>query len=332
MRNSARATLRTAVVGTASTAAVGTVTAAVAWFEAHHPHTLERTILRDDAVPAPERSSLKILHLSDTHFLAHHRRRAEYVRRLASYEPDLVVCTGDLIGAASALGVCMSALEPLLKFPGVIVTGSNDYFAAELKNPARYLWKTSANESEVRKQSLPTDELIGYLVDGGWIDLRNTTARIEVREWTLEFLGVDDPHIRLDSWPESWPVGEGVGRRHLLRVGMAHAPYQHVLDKFRELGCDLVFSGHTHGGQVCVPFIGKALTTNCDLPTKYASGSFFWPACGNGDDPVYRGSGDAIVLEPGQMLVNVSRGVGAAPFAPFRLGCRPSAELFEVFA
>ena len=49
-----------------------------------------------------------------------------------------------------------------------------------------------------------------------------------------------------------------------LTLGVTHAPYRRVLDRFTDLGADMIFAGHTHGGQVCVPGYG-ALVTNCDL-------------------------------------------------------------------
>lgn len=65
-----------------------------------------------------------------------------------------------------------------------------------------------------------------------------------------------------------------------LCIGLTHAPYQKVLHKMQAAGCDLVFAGHTHGGQICLPG-RRALVTNCDLPKPYASGLFTWPIAEN---------------------------------------------------
>ncbi|XCB29233.1 hypothetical protein RQN30_08210 [Arcanobacterium hippocoleae] len=64
--------------------------------------------------------------------------------------------------------------------------------------------------------------------------------------------------------------------RQRVRIGLTHAPYKDVLDWMQNAGCQIVFAGHTHGGQVCLPG-HRALVTNCDIPTSHASGLFSWP-------------------------------------------------------
>lgn len=52
---------------------------------------------------------------------------------------------------------------------------------------------------------------------------------------------------------------------------MVHAPYLRVLESFTADGYPLILAGHTHGGQLCIPFYG-ALVTNCDLDTERVKG------------------------------------------------------------
>ena len=82
---------------------------------------------------------LRVLHLTDMHLMPGQRRKVEWVRGLAEWEPDLVVNTGDNIAHRDSVATAMRAMEPLFGLPGVFVMGSNDYFAPRLKNPARYL-------------------------------------------------------------------------------------------------------------------------------------------------------------------------------------------------
>ena len=49
-----------------------------------------------------------------------------------------------------------------------------------------------------------------------------------------------------------------------VRIGLAHSPEPRVLDRFAADGYDLLLCGHTHGGQLRVPFYG-ALVTNCGI-------------------------------------------------------------------
>jgi uncharacterized protein len=69
-------------------------------------------------------------------------------------------------------------------------------------------------------------------------------------------------------------------------------------------------AGHTHGGQLCLPFYG-ALVTNCGLDRSRAKGPSHW-----GEN----------------MLLHVSAGIGTSPFAPVRFCCRPEATLLTLIA
>ena len=99
-----------------------------------------------------------------------------------------------------------------------------------------------------------------------------------------------------------------------LVIGVTHAPYQRILDAYAADGATLLIAGHTHGGQVCVPFHG-ALVTNCDLDTGRVKGlSRWWP--GAGSRPSSQAPDDAAWLE-------VSAGLGTAPTAPVRSPAGP---------
>ena len=92
---------------------------------------------------------------------------------------------------------------------------------------------------------------------------------------------------------------------------MTHAPYKRVLESFAADSAHLVLAGHTHGGQVCIPFYG-ALVTNCDLPQNQAKG--------------YSEFGET------KMPMHVSAGAGTSPYAPIRIACRPEATLLTLTA
>ena len=92
-----------------------------------------------------------MLHVSDIHLTPGRHRLMAFVRSLASLAPDLVVNTGDSIASAEAVGPLLDSLGPLLDVPGVFVYGSNDLYSPKLRNPARYLWRTSAGEHHRRR-------------------------------------------------------------------------------------------------------------------------------------------------------------------------------------
>ncbi|NYG06650.1 putative MPP superfamily phosphohydrolase [Phycicoccus badiiscoriae] len=271
----------------------------------------------DVPVLAPGAAPLRVLHISDLHLVPRQRRRIEWVRGLAALEPDLVVNTGDNLAALDAVPGALEAMEPLFAFPGVFVMGSNDYYAPVPKNPARYLTRGHA-QAPPGRVDLPIEDLRAGMRDGGWVDLDNVRTKLTVRGAEVEFVGTDDAHLRKDRYAAvAGPASADVD----LTVGVTHAPYQRVLDPMAADGAQLLIAGHTHGGQLVVPFYG-ALVTNCDLPTDRAKGvSRWWP--GAGSTPSSAAPADAAWL-------HVSAGLGTSPYAPVRFACRPEATLLTL--
>lgn len=111
-----------------------------------------------------------------------------------------------------------------------------------------------------------------------------------------------------------------------VRLGLSHAPYARVLNQFLSDGTDLVFCGHTHGGQVCLPG-GHALVTNCDLDPQFASGLFEWQA-----DTCQGIESETGKPDRASMSVCVSPGLGTSPFTPWRVFCPPVAYIVELVA
>jgi predicted MPP superfamily phosphohydrolase len=230
------------------------------------------------------------------------------VRSLAGLEPDLVVDTGDNLAHQDAVAPVLDALGPLLERPGAFVMGSNDYYEPTFKNPARYL--LPVGEPRLSKRRLPADDLREGLLSAGWVDLDNARERIKADHREIELVGTDDPHIRLDRYADvAGPADPAAD----LSMAVTHAPYRRVLDAMTADGFPLILAGHTHGGQLCVPFVG-ALVTNCDLPRRQAKGLSTHEHAGR------------------RAHLHVSAGLGTSPFAPVRFACRPEATLLTLVA
>jgi len=299
---------------------------------------VERTqfTLREFTVPVLPAGSepITVLHLSDLHMTASQRLKQVWVSELAELEPDLVVDTGDNLGHRDGLYGIRAALEPFRGTPGVYVWGSNDYFGPSFKNPLRYF--NGPSKAHKKPERLDLAALGDYLDGLGLTGLNNTAGVIEVKGVRFEFFGVDDPHrgfdrldLMADALAEVRGAEEGLDTRPrqgsaatrpaagaetgTVRIGVAHAPYQYVLNDVVDHGADLVFAGHTHGGQVCVPGYG-ALVTNCDIPREQVKGLSTW-----------RHKGRAAAL-------HVSAGLGTSIYAPVRFACKPEASLITLVA
>ncbi len=295
--------------------------------------------LREAPVPVlpPGSPPVRILQVSDLHLTPGQERKIAWVRALARLEPDFVINSGDNLSHLDAVPGLLRAMEPLQKFPGAFVLGSNDYYAPVLKNPALYLTSRYA-KVERERPMLPTQALVDGLSERGWLDLNNERRRVDVAGLPLEFVGVNDPHIELDRYAT---VAGAAAEDAALTIGLVHAPYQRVLDAMVADGAGLVIAGHTHGGQLRVPGYG-ALVTNCDLDRRRASGlSRWWPGAGGagsagGAHAAYVGDPRAAApssqAPPGAAWLHVSAGLGTSRFAPVRFACRPEATLLTLVA
>jgi predicted MPP superfamily phosphohydrolase len=298
---------------TAGRAALGVTAAGSAAFA--YGSLIERNLfgVREEtlAILPPGRRPLRILHLSDIHMTPGQKRKQQWLRSLASLEPDLVVNTGDNLSHRQAVEPLLDALAPLREFPGVFVPGSNDYYAPALKNPFGYLAGPSDQPEDYADRELPWRHMHAAFGTSGWMDLTNRHQSIVLHGLRLDFTGVDDPHLERDRYT-GYPHGSSTsGEADHVRIAVAHAPYQRVLDYFTADNPDLILAGHTHGGQVCIPGYG-ALVSNCDLPTWRAKGLTYWE---------YNGR---------SVPLNVSAGLGTSRMAPVRFACRPEAVLLTL--
>jgi predicted MPP superfamily phosphohydrolase len=304
----------TSSVRAAATGAVAAGVGAGAWgvVVERNLFTLRRATV--PVLPAGSRD-LKVLHLSDLHMAPWQRHKQRFVRQLADLEPDLVVSTGDNLGHPIGLLGVKAALAPFQGVPGVYVWGSNDYWAPQRKNPFQYFSGPSGGGPR-EPDRLDTAALGTYLDSLGWTDLNNRAARIEVGGVPIDCLGTDDPHREYDDLRALAPGLKRLRARRTrpaFTLGVTHAPYRRILDAFVDQGADLLLAGHTHGGQVCVPFFG-ALVTNCDIPRDQVKGVSRWTH-----------DGRSATLE-------VSAGLGTSIYAPVRFACRPEATLLTLTA
>ncbi|NKR54620.1 metallophosphoesterase [Rhodococcus hoagii] len=292
----ARSTLNRAALATAGAAALGVGYASL----------IERNAfaLREATMPvlAPGSATLRVLHISDLHMMPNQKLKQNWLRELDRLDPDLVVNTGDNLSHMKSVPAVVQSMGGLLARPGLFVFGSNDYFAPKPKNPMKYFKK---EHRRVLGAPLPWADLRAAFTERGWLDVTHVHRELEVGGVRIDAAGVDDPHLTRDRYDTIAGPPNPLAQ---LKLGITHSPEPRVLDRFADDGYDLILAGHTHGGQLCLPFYG-ALVTNCQLDRSRVKGPSRWGA---------------------HTRLHVSAGVGTSPYAPARFCCRPEATLLTL--
>lgn len=243
---------------------------------------------------------LEILHISDLHLMAHERTKIEFLRGLHARPVDLVLVTGDIIEDDSGIECCVEILSGFRTRYGVfVVFGAHDHWDTRLWNVVRDLSlggyrKGAANDFERFRNKL---ELAGVVC------LENESCRLGLGDKTdLWFVGVGDIFAGLDDFGKAL---EGVPD-DAFRILLAHSvesPEELAARRF-----DAVFAGHSHGGQVRLPFLG-AVITRSSLKREFASG----------------------VFAVGGTPFHINNGVGTGKWTRFRFLCPPEVTYIELF-
>jgi hypothetical protein len=269
-----------------------------------YPSIIMSYVLREAEIPIlpPGHAPIRILHFSDLHLTPARKSEIADIKSFAQYKPDLVISTGDFLAHMDAVPVTLDALEPLLDTPGLFVFGSNDYYAPKPKNPLKYLLPDHGER--IHGQDLPWPELDLALQARGWKNLNHHRTTISINGTTIEARGTDDAHLEFDDYS----LVAGPPADCDISIGVTHAPYLRILKGMSDDRLDAIFAGHTHGGQVRLPWFGgsRALTTNCDLPHWRARGLTQF-----GNEP----------------YLHVSAGMGTSPFARIRVASPPEVSL-----
>jgi predicted MPP superfamily phosphohydrolase len=241
----------------------------------------------------PSLNGLRLVQLTDLHhgpWLSRDQVR-QFVQASNALDPDLVCLTGDyVLQSPDYIAPAAAELAGLRARIGIVaVLGNHDW-----------LQSVDQSRAEFARAGLP-------LIDNDRLILTPDRRLVEEAQEGLALCGVGDYREdkeldfdeALDGLPDPMP-----------RLLLSHNPDFAEDRQFVASGLhvDLMLSGHTHGGQVRLPFVGQ-LFTSSRFGKKYAEGLVQGPAC-----PVY-----------------VCRGLGTS-LVPVRLGVRPEMTVVELRA
>ena len=237
-------------------------------------------------------SGFRIAQVSDLHNSEFGKNNTELLKLLSESRPDIIAITGDLIDANHTdVGIALGfAQESVRIAPTYYVTGNHEATCSQY------------------------GDLKAGLEDAGVIVLEDEAISLERGGETIALLGLADPDfmVKGDMFGEvpamvSTKLKNLIGDESGYTILLSHRP--ELFETYVDGGIDLVFSGHVHGGQFRLPFIGGLVAPNQGLFPKYDAG-------------LYTDGGTSMV---------VSRGIGNS-IIPFRFNNRPEIVLVELNA
>lgn len=234
-------------------------------------------------------SGFRIVQVSDLHNAEFGDGNEKLIELLSQTDPDMIVITGDLIDSRHTdIEIALEFVRQAIKLAPVYYVSGN-------------------HEARVREY----EDLKMGLTEAGVIVLEDQKIQITREGESISILGIDDP-----SFQEDYLFGDAVSvtssvlselqnESDVYTVLLAHRP--ELFETYVDAGVDLVFSGHAHGGQFRLPFIGGLVAPNQGFFPKYDAGLF----------------------SEGSTTMIVSRGVGNS-IIPIRFNNRPEIIVAEL--
>ena len=218
----------------------------------------------------------KIVHLSDLHSKKFSNNQQSLVFKINKAKPNLILFTGDLVDSKHYVEEnSLMLIKEIVKIaPVYFVTGNHE--------------KWSGNFHDLEQKLIEQDVKI----------LRNDSVKIKKGEDEIQLIGIDDPSFN-DDMPyaddNSIATRElekvlAKGNQSTFNVLLSHRP--ELFSTYANSDIDLTFSGHAHGGQIRLPFIGGVISPNQGFFPKYANGKYTQK---NSVMIVNRGLGNSII-------------------------------------
>jgi len=253
----------------------------VKWFiDGNTDLVTDKVIVSSEKLPN-DFDGFKIAQVSDLHDAEFGENNKELISALKQIAPDIIVITGDIIDSrrVNVERALSFSEQAVLIAPVYYVNGNNEF-----KVPKAY------------------EKLKAGLEKNGVTVLENTSLNIKKGEAEITLVGISDPKFGLEyvNGVVKKPVNlhlDAVPHTENYKILLAHRP--EYIKRYAKV-TDLVLSGHAHGGQFILPFVGGVLAPGQGFFPKYYDGLY----------------------KCGETFMVVSRGLGNSSF-PFRINNKP---------
>lgn len=238
-----------------------------------------------------EFSGFRIAHVSDLHNAELGENNEDLLRMISEAHPDIIAVTGDLIESNHTdVNIAFQFMEDVVQIAPVYYVPGNH--------------EARIQEYEVFRDQL---ESIGAIV------LEDRAVQIEREGAAINLIGLSDPtfeHVRGEETHAMVRAKLNIltDTENMFAILLSHRP--ELFESYVESRIDLVLSGHAHGGQFRLPFVGGLIAPNQGLFPKYDAGLYVE---GDTNMVVSRGIGNSIIPirfnnRPEVVLVDLKKG------------------------
>ena len=227
----------------------------------------------------------RIVQISDLHNAKFGKDNQKLVDRIRECEPDMIVLTGDLVDSNHTnVDRAVQFVDEIVKIcPVYYVTGNHEYWL----------------------EASEYDELMSGLADAGVVILDNQVVEISRGDAKFRLVGLDDrslsdgtleallsdESIRNDQAGQKEETADNENsEKKEFTVVLAHEPQ--YLARYASAGVDLVLSGHAHGGQFRLPFVGGIVAPDQGFLPEYTAGEYYMDGT---EMIVSRGLGNSVI-------------------------------------
>ena len=216
----------------------------------------------------------RIVQISDLHNAKFGKNNQKLVDRIRECEPDMIVLTGDLVDSNHTdVDRAVQFVDEIVKIcPVYYVTGNHEYWL---------------EKSEY-------DELMDGLIGAGVVILDDQVVEISRGDAKFRLVGLDDKSLADGTLGTLLNNAQNVAHedseKKELTVVLAHEPQ--YLARYAGTGVDLVLSGHAHGGQFRLPFVGGIVAPDQGFLPEYTAGEYYMDGT---EMIVSRGLGNSVI-------------------------------------